>query len=74
MSWHRERAIAVANLKLYHKTLWTALSTRNGMSVMRFESRKACLEYCERTGAVPLPPENCQAKEEGGGKDKGSAA
>ena len=42
--------------QLWHKTLWTAYNPKGHLSVMRFQTEKECIEYCNKTGDTPLAP------------------
>lgn len=56
-SWHQERS-GHALPKLSHPTQWTSYNPQGHLSVMRHESLEACMAYCNKTGDVPLPPDN----------------
>lgn len=54
-SWHQLKA---GLPKLSHPTKWTSYNPRGHLSVMRHASREECIEYCKRTGDIPLAPDN----------------
>lgn len=56
-TWHQERAGKTLP-KLTHPTKWRCYNPTGHLSVMTFESKEACFEYCERTGDIPLAPDN----------------
>ncbi len=53
MNWHQLNA---GLPKLWHATKWTAYNSKGHLSVMRFDTKEACMEYCNKTGDTPLPP------------------
>jgi hypothetical protein len=38
--------------------MWSSYNLQGHLSVMRHESREACMTYCAKTGDVPLSPDN----------------
>lgn len=56
-SWHQERPGRTLP-KLSHPTQWSSYNPQGHLSVMRHESLEACMAYCNKTGDVPLPPDN----------------
>lgn len=56
-TWHQERP-GHPLPKLTHPTQWSSYNPHGHLSVMRFASREECLAYCEKTGDVPLAPDN----------------
>lgn len=58
-SWHQLNAWRRDGFPtLAHPTLWTSYNPQGHLSVMRHESAEACMEYCKKTGDIPLPPSN----------------
>lgn len=55
-SWHQERPGQTLP-KLSHPTQWSSYNPQGHLSVMRHESREACMAYCNKTGDIPLPPQ-----------------
>lgn len=54
-TWHQERSgHPLPNLQ--HATKWRCYNPTGHLSVMTFDSKDACLAYCNRTGDVPVPP------------------
>lgn len=60
-SWHQERNGRTLP-KLTHPTRWTSYNPVGHLTVMRHESVEACLAYCDKTGDIPLPPDNRQGE------------
>ena len=57
-SWHQQNASRRDGvLKLSHPTQWSSYNPQGHLSVMRHESREACVAYCRKTGDVMLPPD-----------------
>lgn len=54
-SWHQLKA---GLPKLSHPTQWSSYNPTGHLSVMRHASHDDCMEYCKRTGDVPLPPDS----------------
>ena len=44
--------------KLTHPTKWSSYNPTGHLSIMRHESKEACMGYCKKTGDVPLAPDN----------------
>jgi hypothetical protein len=62
-SWHQQNAWQREGFpKLSHPTQWSSYNPTGHLSVMRHESHEACVEYCKRTGDVPLPPESAKGE------------
>jgi hypothetical protein len=62
-SWHQQNAWKRDGFpKLSHPTQWSSYNPTGHMSVMRYASREECMEYCKRTGDVPLPPESVKGE------------
>lgn len=55
-SWHQERPGQTLP-KLSHPTQWSSYNPQGHLSVMRHESREACMTYCNKTGDIPVPPQ-----------------
>jgi len=53
-TWHQQQR----PVKLWHETLYTAVDDgyNKFCSVMRFENKQECEEYCERTGNYMILP------------------
>lgn len=60
-TWHQERP-GKPLPKLTHPTKWRSYNPTGHLSVMTHDSQHDCVEYCKRTGDVPLPPDNYQAQ------------
>ena len=56
-SWHQERQ-GKPLPKLTHATKWRSYNPTGHLSVMTFDSKDECLAYCNRTGDIPMPPDN----------------
>ena len=56
-TWHQERP-GKQLPKLTHPTKWRSYNPQGHLSVMTFESAEECMTYCERTGDIPLAPDN----------------
>jgi hypothetical protein len=56
-TWHQERN-GRALPKLSHPTNWSSYNSRGHMAVMRHESYEACKTYCDKTGEIPVAPDN----------------
>jgi len=54
-TWHQLKA---GIPKLSHATKWTSYNPAGHLSVMRFECYEDCINYCNKTGDIPLPPDN----------------
>lgn len=61
-TWHQSRS-GQPLPKLTHPTKWSSYNPTGHLGVMRHESGAECLAYCEKTGDVPLSPDNQQPKE-----------
>lgn len=58
-SWHQQNAFRRDGVpELSHPTQWSSYNPQGHLSVMRHESREACMTYCAKTGDIPLPPDN----------------
>ena len=56
-AWHQERS-GHPLPKLQHQTKWRSYNPTGHLCVMTHGSEAECLAYCNRTGDVPVPPEN----------------
>jgi len=54
-SWHQEK---VGLPSLNHPTLWRSYNPKGHLCVMTFSSYQDCLNYCNKTGDIPVPPLN----------------
>ena len=69
-SWHQKNAWKLNGFpKLSHPTQWSSYNPTGHLCVMRHESHEACMEYCKRTGNVPLAPDNLNPTRTTGPKD-----
>lgn len=59
-TWHQERN-GKALPKLTHESRWRSYNPKGHLSVMTFETAKACFEYCKKTGDIPLAPDNIRS-------------
>jgi len=52
-TWHQARN----PVPLYHPTKWRAYDPRvEFLSLITFDTKEECMEYCARTGEIPLMP------------------
>lgn len=65
-SWHQLKA---GLPKLSHPTQWSSYNPTGHLSVMRHASHDDCIEYCKRTGDIPLAPGNLKPTRPAGPKD-----
>ena len=54
-TWHQLNA---GIPKLSHPSKWRSYNPQGHLSVMTHESKEACMAHCDRTGDVPLAPDN----------------
>lgn len=54
-TWHQLNA---GLPKLTHPTKWRAYNPKGHLGVMTFDSKEDCFAYCDKTGDVPLAPDN----------------
>jgi len=54
-TWHQERTGHKLPV-LSHPTKWSSYNPKGHLSVMRHLDQKSCMEYCNKTGDVPLAP------------------
>jgi hypothetical protein len=54
-TWHQERP-GKQLPSLTHPTKWSSYNWGGHLSVMRHESKEACMIYCDKTGDIPMPP------------------
>ena len=58
-TWHQLQAFKRNGWpRLAHPTKWSSYNPHGHLCVVRHESREVCMEYCKRTGNIPLPPDN----------------
>ena len=60
-SWHQQKS---GTPYLAHPTKWRCYNPQGHLSVMTFDSERHCLEYCGKTGDVPIPPTNTAPKKD----------
>jgi hypothetical protein len=69
-SWHQINAWKLNGFpKLSHPTQWSSYNPTGHLCVMRHASHDECVEYCKRTGDIPVAPDNLNPTRTMGPKD-----
>ena len=67
-TWHQERK-GRALPKLSHPIRWSSYNPTGHLCVMRHFTEDTCMAYCDKTGDIPVPPDeyprlNCKTMKE----------